>query len=122
VLVLIGLFHTVMPHVLAWPHEFAALRTLTRQIMYTRTYFIGLTCVLLGLAPLALSEELLAPGRMSTAVLAAESVFWGCAGAPSSSRTGPALWRRSRLHRLVYAASTLLWTWIASVFVTALTR
>ena len=120
VLVLLGLAHPVMPYALAWRREFAMLRSLTRQIMYTHTLFIGLTCILLGLVPLVLTTDLLAHGRIPTAVLAAECVFWGARWCAQFIAFPPAHWRHSPWYRAGYAALTLLWTWVVVVFGAAL--
>ncbi|GAA5180319.1 hypothetical protein GCM10023322_12350 [Rugosimonospora acidiphila] len=120
VLVLLGLAHLAMPRALAWRPEFRTLRPLTRQIMYTHTQFIGLTCVLLGLAPLMLTADLLAPGRMPAAVLAAECVFWGARWCVQFVSFPPTLWWHSARYRAGYAALTLLWTWVVVVFAAAL--
>lgn len=119
-LVLLGLAHAVLPRVLAWRPEFARLRPLTRRVLYTHTFFIGVMCVLLGLAPLVLTADLMAPGRMSTAVLAAECAVWvlrWCAQFVAFPRR---VWRGSRLYAAGYVLFALLWTWIAAVFLTAL--
>jgi hypothetical protein len=120
VLVLLGVAHSVMPRALAWHREFAALRPLTRQIMYTHTLFIGLTCILLGLVPLVLTTELLAHGRLPTAVLVAEVVFWGARWCAQFLAFPPVHWRHSRWYQAGYAALTLLWTWVVVVFGAAL--
>jgi hypothetical protein len=120
-LVLLGLAHLVLPRALAWPPEFAALRPLTRQIMYAHTYFIGLTCVLLGLLPLTLTAELLAPGRMPTAILAAECTFWGLRWCTQFVAFRPSIWRGSRLYTAGYVGFAALWTWVVAVFGSALT-
>jgi hypothetical protein len=119
-LVLLGLAHLVLPRALAWPSEFTALRPLTRHIMYAHTFFIGLTCVLFGLAPLVLAADLLAPGRTPTGILVAECVFWGLRWGAQFVAFPPALWRTSPLYRAGYAGLTLLWTWVVTVFATAL--
>jgi hypothetical protein len=120
VLIVLGLAHLVMPRGLGWRPEFAALRALTRQIMYTHTYFIGLSCVLLGLAPLALTSDLLAPGRLPAAILIAECVFWGLRWCAQFAAFPPAVWRGRRLYATGYVALTALWTWIVAVFAAAL--
>jgi len=120
VLVLIGLAHLAMPRVLAWPQQFTALPPLTRQIMHTHTFFIGVTCVLFGLAPLTLTTELMTPGRLSKAGLAAECVFWALRWCAQFIAFPPALWRGSRLHTAGYIGFAVLWTWIVAVFATAL--
>ncbi len=111
----------MMPRTLAWRPELTALRPLTRQIMYTHTFFIGLTCLLLGLAPLALTTELLAPGRTPTAILAAECVFWGLRWCAQFVAFPPAIWRGSPLYVAGYLGFAGLWTWVVTVFATALT-
>jgi hypothetical protein len=120
-LAVLGLAHLVMPRALAWRPEFATLRPLTRQIMYAHTFFIGLTCLLLGLAPLALTTELLTPGRTPTAILAAEVVFWGLRWCAQFVAFPQATWRSSPLYVAGYVGFTVLWTWVVTVFAAALT-
>lgn len=120
VLVLLGVAHVVLPHALAWRSQFTALRPLTRNIMYTHTFFIGLTCVLFGLAPLGLAEELLAPGPMPKAILGAECVFWGLRWCAQFVAFPPGLWHNSRLYTTGYIGLSLLWTWVVAVFAVAL--
>lgn len=119
-LVLLGLAHLVMPRALAWPSEFATLRPLTRQIMYTHTFFIGVTCCVLGLAPLVLATELLVPQRLSVAILAAECVFWGLRWGVQFVAFPPAVWRGAPVTIAGYLGFTVLWTWVVAVFATAL--
>jgi hypothetical protein len=121
-LVLLGLSHSVMPRVLAWPRQFAALPLLTRQIMHTHTFFIGLTCILLGIAPLTLAADLLVPARLPRAVLAAECVFWGLRWCAQFVAFPPTLWRGSWSRTAAYLGLALLWTWIVAVFAAALTH
>lgn len=120
VLVGLGVGHVALPRVLAWRPQFASLQPLTRHVLYTHTFFIGVMCVLLGLAPLLLTPDLLAPGRVHKAVLGAECVFWGLRWAAQFVAFPPATWRGSRLHRAGYAGFTLLWTWVVAVFAAAL--
>jgi hypothetical protein len=119
-LVLLGVAHLAMPRALAWSTQFTTLDPLNRRIMYVHTLFIGLTCVLLGLAPLALTAELLAPGPMPTAVLVAECGFWLARWCVQFAAFPPGLWRHSRPHVAGYVGLSLLWTWIVAVFATAL--
>jgi hypothetical protein len=121
-LVALGCLHLAMARALGWPAEFAALRPLTRQIMRAHTFFIGVTCALLGLAPLALAADLLAPGRLATAVLAAECGFWGLRWAAQFTTFRPALWRGSARYTVGWVALALLWTWVGGVFAVALAR
>jgi hypothetical protein len=111
-----------LPRALRWPAEFAALRPLTRQVVRAHTFFIGATCALLGLAPLLLATDLLGPGRLPTAVLAAECAFWGLRWCAQFTAFPPALWRGSRLYTAGWVSLALLWTWVAGVFAVALAQ
>jgi hypothetical protein len=119
-IVLLGLSHAALPRMLAWPRQFSALPPLTRQIMHAHTFFIGLTCVLLGIVPLTFTADLLVPGRLPRVVLAGECVFWGLRWCAQFVAFPPALWRGSRLRTAGHVGFALLWTWIAAVFATAL--
>lgn len=119
-LVLLGVGHVALPGILAWRPELATLRPLTRHILYTHTFFIGVMCVLLGLVPLALAADLLTPGRLSTAVLGGECAFWGLRWCLQFVAFPPSTWRSSALYRFGWAGFAVLWTWIVAVFGTAL--
>jgi hypothetical protein len=121
-LVLLGVAHLAMPAALGWPAEFTALRPLTRQIMRAHTFFIGVTCALLGLAPLTMTADLLTGGRLPTAVLAAECAFWGLRWGAQFTVFRPAVWRGPRWYAAGYLGLALLWTWVGAVFALALAR
>jgi hypothetical protein len=121
-LVLLGAGHVALPSALSWSRELTPLRPLTRQVVRAHTFFIGVTCVLLGLAPLALATELTAPGRLPGAVLGAECAFWGLRWLAQFVTFRPAVWRGSALHTAGYLGFTVLWTWVLAVFAAALMR
>jgi len=120
VLVALGLAHAVLPRGLAWPREFRRLRPLTRQIMYTHTFFIGVVCVLAGLPALLLPRELLAGGRLAAGVLAGQCAFWALRWCAQFVAFPPSLWRASRRYTVGHLGFALLWTWVVAVFATAL--
>jgi hypothetical protein len=119
-LVLLGLGHVALPRALAWRRELAGVGPLSRQVLYTHTFFIGVMCVLLGLAPLTLAADLLAPGRAATAILVAECAVWGLRWLIQFVAFPARTWRGSRLHTAGYVGFAVLWTWILGVFGTAL--
>jgi len=118
-LVGLGLGHVALPRALAWGRELAGVGGLSRRVLYTHTFFIGVMCVLLGLAPLALTDDLVAPGRTATAILAAELTVWGLRWAAQFVAFPARVWRTSRLYVAGYFGFALLWTWILGVFVAA---
>jgi hypothetical protein len=119
VLVVLGLCHVVLPRALAWRRELAGVGSLSRQVLYTHTFFIGVMCVLLGLAPLTLAGELVGPGRTANAILVAELTVWGLRWVAQFVAFPARLWLDSRLHTAGYFGFALLWTWILTVFVAA---
>lgn len=120
VLILLGLSHAAMPRVLDWPSHFTGLPALTRRILHLHTFFIAVMCVLLGLVPLVLTDELLAPDRLGTAVLVAECAFWGIRWCAQFVAFPAAIWRSSRLYVVGYLGTAGLWTWVVVVFGAAL--
>lgn len=115
-LVVLGLGHVALPRALAWPRELAGVGRLNRQVLYTHTFFIGVMCVLLGLAPLALTDDILAPGRASTAILVAELTVWTLRWAAQFVAFPARVWRASPLYTTGFFGFTLLWTWFLAVF------
>ncbi|BCJ36423.1 hypothetical protein Athai_39260 [Actinocatenispora thailandica] len=120
VLVLLGLAHLALPYGMGWLREFTALTALTRRIMHLHTGFIGLACVLGGLPPLLLTGDLLAGGRLATAILAGECVFWGARWACQFAAFSPSIWRGSPVRTAGHVGFALLWSWITATFGIAL--
>ncbi|GAA1719257.1 hypothetical protein GCM10009765_79560 [Fodinicola feengrottensis] len=120
--IILGAVNFGWPRLLGWSADLAAARPLTRQMIHSQTYYIGLTCVILGFAPLVLTAELLTPSRLSTAILAAETLFWGMRWLTQFVVFPPRIWRTSRLYTAGFIGFTLFWTWIVTVFAVALLR
>ncbi|SEM26831.1 hypothetical protein [Streptacidiphilus jiangxiensis] len=119
-LVAVGLLHAVLPRVIGWPADLAGTTLLTRQVASAHLFFIALTCVLLGLLPLALAPALLSRGPLGAVLLGGESVFWGTRWVFEFAFFSPRLWRGDRFRTAGHVALSLLWTWVAGVFVAAL--
>ncbi|MEV7213462.1 hypothetical protein AB0O31_10285 [Kitasatospora cineracea] len=119
-LIVMGAFHAVLPRLIGWPSDLAGTTLLTRQVSYAHLFFIALTCVLLGLLPLLLAPDLLAGGRLGTALLAAQTLFWGLRWIFQFTVFSPELWRGDRFRTAAHVALSVLWTWVAAVFACAL--
>ncbi|WP_371680917.1 hypothetical protein [Streptomyces sp. NBC_01276] len=115
-----GAFHIVLPRLVDWPTDLAGTSLLTRQVSYAHLFFIGLTCVLLGLLPLCYTPELLAGTSLGTALLAGQTLFWGARWAFQFVYFSPALWRGDRFRTFGHIALAVLWTWVTTVFAYAL--
>ncbi|WP_282204474.1 hypothetical protein [Kitasatospora fiedleri] len=119
-LIAMGALHLVLPRLIGWPADLAGTTLLTRQVSYVHLFFIALTCVLLGLLPLLLTRDLLAGGRLGTALLAAQTLFWGTRWIFEFAVFSPKLWRGDRLRTAAHATLSVLWTWVTAVFACAL--
>ncbi|WP_030390106.1 hypothetical protein [Streptomyces sp. NRRL S-241] len=115
-LVAMGVFHIVLPRLVDWPADLAATSLLTRQVSYAHLFFIGLTCVLLGLLPMCHAPALLARTSLGTALLAGQTLFWGARWAFQFLYFSPALWRGDRFRTAGHVALSVLWTWVTAVF------
>ncbi|MEV8094756.1 hypothetical protein [Kitasatospora sp. NPDC085879] len=115
-----GALHAVLPRLIGWPADLAGTTLLTRQVSYAHLFFIGLTCAVLGLLPLLLAPDLLAGGRLGTALLTAQTLFWGIRWLFEFAVFSPKLWRGDRLRTAAHVALSVLWTWVTAVFTCAL--
>ena len=115
-----GLFHAVLPRLIDWPADLTGTSLLTRQVSYAHLFFIAFTCMLLGALPLAFPTELLSGAPLSTALLAAETVFWGIRWLLQFAYFSPRLWRGDRFRTASHVALSVLWTWVTAIFVLAL--
>ncbi|MBP0449003.1 MULTISPECIES: hypothetical protein [unclassified Kitasatospora] len=122
VLVGVGLFHAALPRVIGWPADLDGTTLMTRRVSWAHLFFIGLTCVLLGLLPLLLAGELLAGTPLATALLAGQTVFWGARWLFQFTVFPSRLWRGDPLRTLGHVAFAVLWTWVTAVFACALWR
>ncbi|MFD8570473.1 hypothetical protein [Streptomyces sp. NPDC059639] len=121
-LIVMGLVHAVLPRVLDWPGDLRASSLLTRQVSYAHLFFIGLTCTLLGVLPLAFAPDLLTGAPLPTFLLCAQTLFWGLRWIMEFTYFSPRLWRGHRLRTAGHAALAVLWTWVTGVFVVAAAR
>ncbi|GAA2752015.1 hypothetical protein [Kitasatospora cinereorecta] len=119
-LIAMGALHIVLPRFIGWPSDLAGTTLLTRQVSYVHLFFIALTCVLLGLLPLLLARDLLAGGRLGTALLAGQTLFWGTRWLFEFTVFSPKLWRGDWLRTAAHVALSVLWTWVTAVFTCAL--
>ncbi|MEU5536504.1 hypothetical protein [Streptomyces sp. NPDC020362] len=118
-LVGMGLLHAVLPRILDWPGDLGGTSLLTRQVSYAHVFFIGLTCVLLGVLPLVFARELLSGDPLPTVLLCGQTLFWGLRWVMEFAYFSPRLWRGHRLRTAGHVALSVLWTWVTAVFAVA---
>jgi hypothetical protein len=119
-LICAGVGHVALPRALGWREDLAQVSLLNRQVGTVHVFFIGLTCVLLGALPLLMPEELLGPGRLASAVLVVEAIFWGARLLVQLAVFDRSLWLGDRRRTLAHVAFSALWAYVTGVFVWAL--
>lgn len=121
-LLLLALFHVPLPKLLGWPEGLANLTPQNRAVAHSHMFFIGVTCAMLGLPPLLLTDDLVSGGKLGLVVLITETVFWSLRWIEQFSVYGPKVWRGSPLYTAGFIGFTVFWTWIVGVFAMAAAR
>ena len=116
-LVLVNLY---VPHRFQWREEMTRLSLLNRQVFTAHNLFLILTLVLFGLLLLVLGDALLEPTRLSRAVLAGLTVFWGARMLMQWWFYSPAIWRGNRFNTRMHYVFSVVWIYITAVFAAAL--
>ena len=115
----LGVVHLALPLALGWSHELIGASQLNREVSYVHCYFIGLSCTLWGLLPLASGTALLERNPVTRMVLIGAIAFW-------ASRLVIQLAvfnrhaRESKSWCLLSLAGTGLWLYITLVWAWAL--
>ena len=105
-----------------WREEMARLSLVNRQIFQAHAVFLVLLLALIAALLLTSAASLLEPTRLSRAVLAGLTIFWGLRMVMQWAFYSPALWRGDRLHTVAHWGFSVLWVYVTTVFATALWR
>jgi hypothetical protein len=74
--VALGVGHVVLHRVLNWRNELPTTSALTTAVVYTHTFFIGLTITALGVIAVVSRHELVTDHRAGRVMIVFMSVFW----------------------------------------------
>jgi hypothetical protein len=119
-LVFLALMHAAFPRRFNWREETARLSPLNRQIFFVHSFFIALTLVLFGVLSFVIAASLAAPSAVSRTVLAGFVVFWLLRLVTQLFVYDASLWRGNRFNTAVHVAFAAFWTYLVSVYGTAL--
>lgn len=114
-LVGLALLHGVFPRYFRWREELAGVSLVTRQILHVHTFFIALTVLLMGLLCLTNADELVSTpfGRRICLGL---FIFWFIRLIIQFFGYSSRLWKGKPFETFVHIAFTLLWAYLAAVF------
>jgi hypothetical protein len=119
-LLVLALLNLYVPKRFDWAIELPRLSLLNRQIMVVHAGFIVLILLLMAALSLALPQDLMAPSRLSRALLAAMSLFWFVRLLVQWFIYDPRIWRGNRVYTAMHFVFTALWIYFSATFAFAL--
>ena len=109
-----------VPRRFHWREEMSGLSLLNRQIFQAHNVFLILTLALFSALLLTSGAALLEPTRLSRAVLAGLTIFWGVRMLMQWYFYSPLIWRGHRFNTVMHYVFSATWVYVTSVFAAAL--
>ncbi|HTL27924.1 MAG TPA: hypothetical protein VL282_01835 [Tepidisphaeraceae bacterium] len=119
-LVLLAVVNLFVPRRCRWADDLPRMSLLNRQIFVVHAAFIVLTVLMMAGVTLTLPHDLMAPSRLSRAMLAGMAIFWFARLLVQWFYYDRAIWRGDRLNTVMHFAFTLLWCYLSGTFAFAL--
>jgi hypothetical protein len=116
-LVVVNLF---VPGRFRWREELSRVSLLNRQIFQAHSFFIVLLLALFSALFLTCADALLEPTRLSRAVLAGLTIFWGLRMLVQWFFYSPAVWRGDRFNTTMHGIFSMTWIYVTAVCAAAL--
>jgi hypothetical protein len=110
----------IVPSRFHWREEMARLSLANRQIFQAHGIFLVLTLALISMLLLTSADTLLEPTRLSRAVLAGLTIFWGLRMLMQWFFYSPELWRGHRFNSVMHCVFSMVWIYVTSVFAASL--
>ena len=110
----------VVPRRFHWREEMSRLSLLNRQIFQAHNVFLILTLALFSALLLTSGAALLEPTRLSRAILAGLTVFWGLRMLMQWYFYSPLIWRGHRFNTVMHYVFSVVWVYVTTVFGLAL--
>lgn len=111
-LVVVNLF---VPGRFNWREELRRVSLLNRQIFQAHTVFIVLLIAMMSGLFLTCAEALLEPTRLSRAVLAGLTIFWGLRMLMQWFFYSPQVWRGNPFNTAMHGMFSLGWIYVTAV-------
>ncbi len=103
-----------------WRDEMSRLSLVNRQIFQAHSVFLVLTLALFSALLLTCGPALLEPTRLSRAVLAGLTIFWGLRMLMQWCFYSPLIWRGHRFNTVMHYTFSVVWVYVTTVFAVAL--
>ncbi len=114
-LVILTAVHFIFPKYFNWEEELSRVSLINKQIMIIHTFFIALVVFFMGILCLTSSYEICHTplGKRLALFL---GIFWFIRLLIQFFGYSPSLWKGKRLETGVHVLFSLLWTYLAGVF------
>jgi hypothetical protein len=116
-LVVINLF---VPRRFHWREEMARLSQLNREVFQAHSVFLVLMLAMFSALLLTSADALLEPTRLSRAILAGLTIFWGLRMLMQWFFYSPAIWRGHRFNTVMHCVFSVTWVYVTAVFAASL--
>ena len=116
-LVVVNLF---VPSRFGWRTDLSRVSLLNRQIFQAHSVFLVLTLALSSALLLTSADALLAPSRLSRAILVGLTIFWGLRMLMQWFFYSADIWRGNRFFTTMHVVFSLAWVYLTTVFGAAL--
>jgi len=103
-----------------WREEMSRLSLVNRQIFQAHSVFLVLTLALFSALLLTCGPALLEPTRLSRAVLAGLTIFWGLRMLMQWCFYSPLIWRGHRCNTVRHYTFSVVRVYVTTVFAVAL--
>ena len=110
----------LVPRRFHWREEMSRLSLVNRQIFQAHSVFLVLTLALFSALLLTCGPALLEPTRLSRAVLAGLTIFWGLRMLMQWCFYSPLIWRGHRFNTAMHYTFSVVWVYVTTVFAVAL--
>ncbi len=110
----------IVPARFHWREEMARLSLMNRQIFQVHSIFLVLTLALISALLLTSADTLLEPTRLSRAVLAGLTIFWGLRMLMQWFFYSPELWRGHPFNTVAHGVFSMIWIYVTGVFAASL--
>ena len=105
----------VVPIRYRWREETARLSLLNRQIFQAHAVFLVLTLALFSVLLVGYADALVEPTRLSRAVLAGLTMFWGLRMLMQWFFYSPAIWRGHRFNTVMHGIFSATWVYVTTI-------
>ena len=110
----------LVPRRFHWREEMSRLSLVNRQIFQAHSVFLVLTLALFSALLLTCGPALLEPTRLSRAVLAGLTIFWGLRMLMQWCFYSPLIWRGHRFNTVMHYTFSVVWVYVTTVFAVTL--